>query len=199
MVYNALLGSFHGEICKAIGWSQGDPDVAYQFQRSPSKPEWIDSGFLVWEQWRTKYLAKLKKGVQFVVFADISAFYENIDLNRLASDLRALNLGAELIDLPSKCLRRWSQPRDKGVPQGLSASDLLAKVYQDPIDRGLRNAGFKHLRYVDDIRRSSLEAKRGLLTLNELLRVRGLNVQTAKTEILRTDEARKKIVMESRP
>lgn len=196
LIYNAILGSFHGEIWKAIGWSQGDPDVAYQFQKSPTKPEWIKSGFLVWEQWRKKSLAKLTKGIQFVVFADISAFYETIDLNRVASDLRALNLDTELIDLLSKCLRRWSQPRDKGVPQGLSASDLLAKIYLDPIDRGLRNDGVKHIRYVDDIRifcRNNLEAKRALLTLNELLRIRGLNVQTAKTEILRTDEARKKI------
>lgn len=181
LIYNAILGSFHSEIWKAIGWSQGDPDVAYQFQKSSVKPAWIQSGFLVWEQWRTKSLAKLKKGIQFVVFADISAFYENIDLNPLASDLRALNLNAGLIELLVKCLKRWSQPRDKGIPQGLSASDLLAKVYLNPSDRGLRNAGFKHLRYVDDIRifcRNSLDAKRALLTLNELLRARGLNVQT---------------------
>lgn len=196
LVYNAILGNFHREIWKAIGWSQGDPDVAYHFQKSPTKPEWIESGFLVWEQWRTKSLAKLKKGIQFVVFADISAFYENIDLSRLSSDLRALGLDNDLIELLSRCLKRWSHPRDKGIPQGLSASDLLAKIYLNPIDRRLRNAGFKHLRYVDDIRifcRNSLEAKRALLTLSELLRIRGLNVQTAKTEILRTDEARRKI------
>lgn len=196
VVYNAVLGSFHGQIWANIGWSQGDPDIAYQFQRPATKPQWINSGFPVWNQWRKSSLGKLKKGIHFVVFADISAFYENIDLGRLSSDLRALNLNSNHIEILSICLKRWSHPRNKGIPQGLSASDLLAKIYLNPIDRGLQNAGFKHLRYVDDVRifcKNSLDAKRALLVLNDLLRNRGLNVQTAKTEILRTDEARNKI------
>jgi hypothetical protein len=89
LIYNAALGSFHSQIWKTIGWSQGDSDVAYQFQKSSARAAWIKSGFLVWSQWRAKSLAKLKKGIRFVVFSDISAFYENIDLNRLSSDLRA--------------------------------------------------------------------------------------------------------------
>jgi hypothetical protein len=61
------------------------------------------------------------------------------------------------------------------------------------VDRGLRNSGFDHLRYVDDIRifcHDSLEAKQALLRLNELLRARGLNLQSAKTKIERVDDAR---------
>ena len=80
-------------------------------------------------------------------------------------------------------LNRWAQPRAKGIPQGFSASDILAKIYLNPIDRALRNGGFTHLRYVDDIRifcKSRLEAKRGLLLLNDLMRKRGLNLQSAK-------------------
>jgi hypothetical protein len=66
----------------------------------------------------------------------------------------------------------------------------------DPVDRGLKNTGFKHLRYVDDIRifcRSYLEAKKALLKLTDLLRNRGLILQTAKTNILTVDKARAEI------
>src|SRR5262249_26538754 len=93
-------------------------------------------------------------------------------------------------------LNRWAVPRGKGIPQGYSGSDILAKLYMDPVDRGMRNYGFKHLRYVDDIRvfcKSSLEAKQALLRLNDLVRKRGLNLQSAKTKIIKASEARVEI------
>ena len=90
-------------------------------------------------------------------------------------------------------LNRWAVPCGKGIPQGYSSSDILAKIYLDPVDRGMVNAGFKHLRYVDDIRvfcRTSLEAKQALLKLNDLVRRRGLNLQSAKTRIIKASDAR---------
>src|SRR5205814_4488384 len=153
VVFNALIGHFLPHIWQAIRWSQGDPDIAYQLKPPVSNPAWISSGFRVWREWRQRSLDKLKKGIQFVVFADIAGFYENIDLPRLRSDLAALGVDQTLLDevlMPS--LNRWSHPRGKGIPQGYSASDILAKIYIAPVDRGLRNAGFTHLRYVDDMR-----------------------------------------------
>jgi hypothetical protein len=196
VVVNAILSRFHKELWKVLGPFQGDPDVAYQFQRDPSGVEWVRSGFLVVKQWREKSVKKLTKATRFVLFADISGFYENIDLPRLASDLRAAGMDDESLHVLSECLRRWSHPRDKGVPQGYSGSDILAKLYLNRVDRGLRTAGFTHLRYVDDIRifcRTRLEAKQALLKLNQLLRNSGLNLQTAKTQILRKEQARRKI------
>jgi hypothetical protein len=196
LVLNAILGRFHSEIWNAIGWSQGDPDVAYQFQKTSVGPRWVRSDFRVWNEWREKSLEELDEDVQFVVFADIAAFYENVDLQRLRSDLRSIGISTASVDLLITLLARWAHPRGKGIPQGYSASDILAKIYMAPVDRALRNAGFRHLRYVDDIRifcRDSLEARRALLKLNDLLRNRGLNLQTAKTEIVRIDEARHRI------
>ena len=67
----------------------------------------------------------------------------------------------------------------KHCPRARSVSGLKAVL------------GF-HLRYVDDIRifcQSHREAQRALLALTELLRVRGLNVQSAKTYIVEAEKA----------
>jgi hypothetical protein len=134
--------------------------------------------------------------IQYVLFADIAGFYENIDLRRLSSDLNEIKFTKARRELAMTFLKRWAHPRGKGIPQVSSASDILAKIYLNPIDQALRNAGYAHLRYVDDIRifcRSELEAKRALLCLDRLLRDRGLNLHSAKTEILDADQARNKI------
>jgi hypothetical protein len=196
IVFNALLATFHDRIYRQIGGFQGDPDIAYQLQSDSRLPRWIRTGFRVWREWREKSLHKLTQGSQFVVIADIAGFYENIDLNRLYTDLRPLAINSAALDLLMKCLNRWASPRGKGIPQGYTASDILAKLYVHPIDLGLRNDGITHLRYVDDIRifcRTKLDAKQCLLKLNELIRGRGLNLQTAKTRILSADEAQREI------
>lgn len=191
LVFNALVGTLYGRAYESLGPFQGDPDIAYQLQPNAGNKEWVRTGYRVWTEWRTKSMQNLK-GSQFVVLADITGFYENIDLQRLNSDLKPFCSEAPLLVLLMSLLNRWAQPRAKGIPQGFSAGDILAKIYLNPIDRALRNGGFTHLRYVDDIRifcKSRLEAKRGLLLLNDLMRKRGLNLQSAKTKILRADEA----------
>lgn len=146
ILLNAIVGSIHKEIWAAIGSMQGSVDIAYHFQKPPQKVEWVRSGFLVWKEWRQKSLKALTKATQFVVVADIAAFYENIDLVRLTSELQRIGVPDEIRLLLVKCLRRWAHPRNKGIPQGYSASDILAKIYINTVDTGLRNAGFRHLR-----------------------------------------------------
>jgi hypothetical protein len=41
LVFNALIGSFQSQIWKTIGSAQGDPDIAYQLQKDPTKDEWV--------------------------------------------------------------------------------------------------------------------------------------------------------------
>lgn len=191
VVLNALMGSLLPKAIELLGNFQGDPDVAYQLRSNPRRPDWIRAGVDVWTEWRINSTKKLAS-CQYVVFADIAGFYENIDLPRLRSDLTPLFFENEQLDLLMKLLHRWANPRGKGIPQGFSASDILAKIYLNPVDRALRNEGFNHLRYVDDVRvfcKTRLEAKRALLKLNELCRFRGLNLQSAKTKIKPADEA----------
>jgi hypothetical protein len=196
LVYTAVLGAFHESIWEKVKWSQGTVDIGYRLAPPSKLTTWVRRDFTVWEEWRVKSLAAVTDDVFFVLTTDITGFYENIDHQRLASDLKALGVPAVLLTGLMKYIGRWIGPRGKGIPQGYSASDILAKLYMDPVDRGMKNAGFHHLRYVDDIRvfcRTKLEAKHALLKLNELVRNRGLNLQSSKTRILKTEEAKREI------
>jgi len=196
LVLNAMLGKNYTNIYRHLKWSQGDPDIAYQLRKGKYTTEWIRSGFIVWREWREKSLEKLKGDISHVVFADITGFYDNIDLNILRSDLNGMRFHTATLELLMNCLNRWSKPKGRGIPQGYSASDILAKIYINPIDQGMRNAGYRHLRYVDDFRifcRSMLEARKAILHLTELLRIRGLNLQAAKTEIIAREIAIQRI------
>lgn len=192
VIFNAILGLNLPSIENELRELQGDPDVAYQLARGANRREWVRRGFPVWKEWQQKSKQRLEHGAQYVLFADISAFYENIDLSRLFSDVRRLNFERESAALLSDCLNRWAQPRGRGLPQGYTAADILAKVYLASLDRNLRNEGFDHLRYVDDVRifcQTFREAQKALLSLTELLRVKGLNVQSAKTFIHAAEQA----------
>ena len=112
------------------------------------------------------------------------------------SDLRTIQIPKTELDLLAKCLRRWSGTRTKGIPQGYTASDILAKVYLGPVDQALRNEDLDHLRYVDDFRvfcGSRNEAKQAILVLAELMSNRGLNLQSAKTDIYTKEQAKPQI------
>jgi hypothetical protein len=196
IVFNALVGRYLGNVGRELQPTQGDPDIAYQLATGTNRREWVRRGFSVWRQFREKSSQRLAGGAAYVLFADISAFYENVDLPRLASDMRRIGTDNETATLLSDCLNRWAQPRGKGIPQGYTAADILAKLYLASVDINLRNEGFDHLRYVDDIRifcRTHRDAQRALLLLTELLRSRGLNIQSAKTFICEAREAALKI------
>ena len=195
-VLNAILGSCYSRVFETLRWSQGTCDLAYQLTGKSNEPDWIRSGFLVWKEWREKSLSKLASNIKFVLFTDIAGFYDNIDLNKLQSELGPLFSEPRQLHLLMKLLNRWAYASGKGIPQGYSASDILAKVYLNPVDQAIRNRGFVHLRYVDDIRIFCVDerqAKKALLQLTELLRYRGLVLQTAKTKIMPVGNAREKI------
>jgi hypothetical protein len=192
VVYNLLLARLYKSIWNVLQSFQGEPDAAYVLA-GPDKTEWFQNNFTSWDGFRNKSIEYIEDGAKFVVVADITGFYENIDIDKLLSDLRHMTGGAgPEIELLRNCLRKWSARGEKGIPQGYSASDLLAKVYAYPVDIALRNEGYRHLRYVDDIRifcSSRIDAKRAILSLSQHIHKRGLNLQSAKTRILSTPEA----------
>src|SRR5579872_5524695 len=196
LIYTACVGACFPAIHQTLKWSQGTTDFSYRLAANPSNPRWLRDRFTGWQDFRQESLAVIEQGATYVVMTDITAFYENIDIGLLLSDLRGIGAPAEAIGQIGTCLNKWAQITGRGLPQGQSPSDILAKLYLNNIDINLRNMSYVHLRYVDDIRifcHSLVQAKRALVDLSRLLRKRGLNVQSAKSEIYRAADAEEKI------
>jgi Reverse transcriptase (RNA-dependent DNA polymerase) len=196
LVYTACVGACYPAIHKTLRWSQGTIDFSYRLSTDAASPKWLRDRFTGWQDFRQKSIAFIDVVMPYVVITDITAFYENIDLSLLLSDLRATGAPTEAIAQIGTCLNKWAQVPGRGIPQGQSPSDILAKLYLNNIDKNLKNMNYAHLRYVDDIRvfcGSLIDAKRVLVDLSRLLRKRGLNLQSAKSEIHRADHAREKI------
>lgn len=198
VVYNYVIGEFLQGVWRVIGWAQGDPDLAYRLSEDRlGAVKWVTRGVRAHKEFRRLSLDKLSQDITHAVTTDVTGFYENIDIDRLLSDLRVFEPDGEHLELLQKCLRRWSIPRGKGIPQGYTASDILAKVYFNPVDQALRNDGIVHLRYVDDLRvfcRSRRDAKIVIRRLTDLMSRRGLNLQSAKTEIHTKAEAERRFI-----
>lgn len=197
LVYLGLVTAAFPKIHAALMWSQDVVDFAYRFQRSAQRRDWLRNQYEGWKRWRTKSLDALDAGATHVVFADIAGFYEHIDLALLASELRRVGVDDEVVSSLSRSLNRWAQIRGRGLPQGTNASDVLAKLYISSLDEALLKEGFFHFRYVDDLRifcGSRVEAQRAMIRLAQLLRQKGLSLQSAKSQILEEPAAREKIL-----
>ncbi len=193
IVYAACVGACFPSIHEHLSVHEGGVDFSYRLADNPDQADWLKAQFGGWTDFRNSSLAKLADGISYVVIADISAYYENIDLATLASDLRQIGCPDEPTAELSRCLNRWAQVNGRGIPQGHSPSDILAKLYLRSVDCNLREMGYLHYRYVDDYRvfcTDMVEAKRALIDLARLLRKRGLNFQAAKSEIHRADKAK---------
>lgn len=196
IVFTAILGYFFDKIWESVKWSQGNQDMAYQLCDPSNDVEWTINRLTNWKEWTQMSLNMLDKGSRYVLFTDIINFYDNIDLKILYSQLKELNLDPVFVDLIIKCLHRWSVPNGKGIPQGYTSSDILAKIYMNSIDRYLYDKGVLHLRYVDDIRifcDSKYDARSALNDLIIRLAQKGLALNGSKTEIFPAEEAKRKI------
>jgi hypothetical protein len=193
-VYTALVGTLSEKIRLALSWNGETVDFSYPISTRIHDPEWFANYFPLWRAFETESLNRINDWANPIIFADIAAYYECIDIALLLSDLRGLNCPPAVIELLSRCLNKWSQANVPGrsLPQGFSASNILARFYLDRVDRALRDRGISHLRFVDDIRifcHSEHEAKRHYVELIVQLRKRGLAVQTAKSGIVERAEA----------
>lgn len=197
LVYTALVQELYEPIRQHIQTLKTRKDYAYLPRTQDEVPWFQQPAFRGWSAFRKVSIERIDSGVDTIIFSDISGFYENIDLTRLRHLLKNVGAPDDLLDALFKCLWVWAGPRGRGIPQGISASDLLAKLYLDGVDRRLERSGFEHIRYVDDYRvfcKSTLEAKRALMALTVFLRSLGLNVVTKKTEVLNAELARSRIL-----
>lgn len=135
----------------------------------------------------------------YLTKTDITAYFENIDLRSLETQLRSHLKGKEdkIIHLLFRILKTWTRetstgtPIERGIPQGDDVSSFLGNIYLIPLDNALiqfcKRYKAKWFRYVDDVKvftKSETDAKQAVFIINDALRSLYLNLQGSKTDIL---------------
>ncbi len=90
-------------------------------------------------------------GTPYVLSVDIASFYDSIRHEVLADQLQRAGCDRGVVS----ALRSWLGAvtgRERGLPQGLSASDRLASIVLAPVDTALRDANLLFVRHGDDLR-----------------------------------------------
>lgn len=136
----------------------------------------------------------------WVCGTDIKTFYDSIQQDRLRRVLLkrvkfwpALRLIEHALVTPTvpKNTRRHRHDDyrpEKGVPQGLAISNILASIYMEDVDRPMRAMDVAYYRYVDDVLMfgSKDALQTALKTLGTRLKYRGLalhDVASGKTQV----------------
>ena len=134
----------------------------------------------------------LAAGYVHVVDVDVRKYFDTIPHQSLMNEVAKRIADGRVLDLIEAYLHQgvlegmklWMP--EKGTPQGAVISPLLANVYLHPVDTAMRQAGFKLVRYADDmvvLCRTREEAEAALVKLGELLEERGLQLHPDKTRI----------------
>lgn len=133
-----------------------------------------------------------RDGFEFILDADITAFFDQVDRDRLFQKWEALFPGEPLnqlmqswVEAPviyrGKRLRRY-----RGLPQGSPISPLLANLYLDELDEELLGDNYRLIRYADDFVvccRSLEEVHRAQDDVRRTLARLGLRLNPRKTAI----------------
>jgi RNA-directed DNA polymerase len=134
----------------------------------------------------------LADGYVHVVDVDIRKYFDTIPHKGLMQEVARKIADGSVLDLIEAYLKQgvlkefqlWLPER--GTPQGAVISPLLANVYLHPVDVAMRAAGYKLIRYADDmvvLCRTRQEAEAALARLDELLAARGLELHPDKTRL----------------
>ncbi len=134
----------------------------------------------------------IRQGDGWVAEFDIDGFFENLSHRRLLREVAKVIDDSEVVGL----IRRWLNAgvlvdgeirhRVTGTPQGGVISPLLANIYLHRLDSEVRAAGFRLVRYADDLviladRRWKAEAADRLV--RRILADIGLEVAEAKSGV----------------
>jgi len=158
--------------------------------------EFPSSWFPLWKSFHKDSVATAKTA-SFCAVTDITAYFENIQLDRLRDRLRSLLSPEhhELVDILFSIIKSWNLKLDdhfagnRGLPQGNDVSSFLSNIHPSTVDEVLfqmvHGNEAAYLRYVDDIKLytddKELACSALVETAREMRRI-GLNLQSAKTK-----------------
>ncbi len=167
--------------------------------------EFVEPWYEGWPRFMRKLeFAYEKQGYRFLVVSDIVAYFENID-HSLLRDLLLQHLPRQrrIIEFLVSLLEFWAWQTvggvtvPRGIPQGNSVSSFIGNIYLLPVDFAFSSLvmrrDLKYFRYMDDVKvlaKDNGSAREALFLMNERLRALRLNIQGAKTEILKGAEIR---------
>ena len=134
----------------------------------------------------------IKQGFTHVVDADLESFFDTIPqaalmrrIEERISDGRVLELiGLFLSQDIIQGMKRWTPTG--GTPQGAVISPLLANVYLHPLDRQMKQQGYRMVRYADDfvvLCRTAEQAQAVLEEVKSWVEQNGLRLNEDKTHV----------------
>lgn len=163
----------------------------------------FEAWYELWPDFEVEAIkAYTEEGYTHLTKTDITAYFENIDLRLLESQLRTLLKREEdkILQVLFRVLEGWTRvtsagtPIGRGIPQGNEVASFLANLYLVPLDRALiqfcKRRDAKWFRYVDDVKvftKSERDARQAVFVINEALRALHLNLQGSKTEVVSGD------------
>lgn len=179
-------------------------DIPYLKKRTISqKIDPFESWYVNWPAFdKESKKAFTERGHKFMAVSDISAYFENIQIPILRDQLlKTLANEPKIVNLLASFLESWGvrthdgRPQWRGIPQGDEASSFLGNSFLIPLDNEFqkfcKTYGAEYFRYVDDVRiftKKENQSRRAILLLNRTLKALHLNVQSAKTKILKEDD-----------
>ncbi|SIM53246.1 Reverse transcriptase (RNA-dependent DNA polymerase) [Micromonospora cremea] len=152
---------------------------ALAMRLEPSLPS-VDRGQAQWAAFKR---APLDHDGSYIIATDIASCYQYIDHNILMDEL-LVQVGEHATVNTLGELLSTTQGRTYGIPQQSAASDLLAEVVLDRLERVLVRRGIQAARYNDDFRftcRSWSDAVRAIEVFSEETRRHGLTMNDLKT------------------
>lgn len=110
------------------------------------------------------YIQSNKESELSIIYGDIKSFYDSIDrsilfekINRKIKSKTVLTLLRRAVESPvmPKGYKRLDlkhyKLKEKGIPQGLAISNVLASIYLHDFDEIMKSEEGKYFRYIDDI------------------------------------------------
>lgn len=170
-----LASAIHGNV----------PEGCYATRPSSSPRYLLERMKTAWMRWRSDIVSAVTSE-SWVVRADVSAFFEQVQHRSLFADLDRLPLDPMISKAMKRMLGQWSDDRSVGLPQGPDASRLIATYYLFPLDEAMGERPWRYFRFMDDIcvvtssRREAVEAMR---MLEAECRRRGLVLSGAKSGV----------------
>lgn len=177
VVYHALVASLTPRIETYLV----SPDVAFWPRGKPAA-----------KRWREFDDAPAQVEATHVVLMDVSAFYESINHTILTATLIEATGRSDAVDALGDFLQAV-MGTDRGLPQGLDASDPLATAFLASVDRAALREGLDYFRNGDDMRvavRSYNDGVRAIAHIERELRRIQLSLNGEKCIIVKAETYR---------